>query len=199
MSGKELCSVIFFCVKRVVLPYMGSYSFKHIDFISTGFSVGKCDEVVSDRLPWAYIWSFQLLPLRFTERRSEGLRLAGGDAKHTNERVVFHSFLFFPFFYFFFFSSFPPPPSLLLASNSLACTNPHLLYPRLQKMALRSKPVQLIHIEASRCWIIGIKTALPTSVGHEQAPRCARSRTKGDSRIGESGAAQLRGFLPRSI
>lgn len=65
-------------------------------------------------------------------------------------------------FVFFFFSS-----SLSPASNSLACTNLHLLYPLLQIMALRSKPVPLIHIEASRRWIIGIKTVPQTRLGHE--------------------------------
>lgn len=95
----------------------------------------------------------------FTERRSEGLRLAGGNAKRTNERVVFHGL------FFFFFSS-----SLSPASNSLACTNLHLLYPLLQIMALRSKPVPLIHIEASRRWIIGIKIVPQTRLGHEPGP-----------------------------
>lgn len=102
----------FFPVLKECFSHIwGSHSFKHIDFISGGFSAGECDRVVSDRLPWAYIWSFQLLPLRFTERRSEGLGLAGGNAEHTNHRVVFHGFFFFfilnPFFFFFL----PPPPS----------------------------------------------------------------------------------------
>lgn len=88
----------------------GSCSFKHTGFISVGFSAGECDRVVSDRLPWANIWSFQLLPPRFTERRSEGLGLAGGNAKHTNHRVVFHGFFFFSPLPLFFFSPSSPTP-----------------------------------------------------------------------------------------
>jgi len=71
---------------------MGQLRFSTQRFYFLGFRVEECDKVVSDILPWAYIWSFQLPSLRFTERRSESLRLAGGNAKHTKERVVFHGF-----------------------------------------------------------------------------------------------------------
>lgn len=74
----------------------------------------------------------------------------------------------FTAFLFFCFPLFPPPYHWI--STVWPVTNPHLLYPCPQKTALRIKPVQLIHTEASRRWIVGIKTVPPTIVGHEPGP-----------------------------
>lgn len=159
MAEQELYWVFFSVSKEWFSCIWSNYSFKHMGFISVGISAVECDKVVSDRLPRAYIWSFQLLP-------PGSLR---GDQKAWGWQVAMQSAqmkgLSFTVWFFFFFSS-----SLSPASNSLACTNLHLLYPLLQIMALRSKPVPLIHIEGSRRWIIGIKIVPQTRLGHEPGP-----------------------------